>query len=89
VIFAGFFYKSHSGKIYAPGSPSSGLKRSILFRGAFSVTDPRHFGVDPYPDLDPRIHASAYWIWPDPDPDPAIFVSDLQDANKKLLLITF
>ncbi len=25
VIFAGFFYKSHSGKIYAPGSPSSGL----------------------------------------------------------------
>jgi hypothetical protein len=37
VIFAGFFYKSPSGKIYAPGSPSSGLKRSILFRGAFSV----------------------------------------------------
>jgi hypothetical protein len=37
VIFAGFFYKSHSGKIYAPGSSSSGLKRRILFRGAFSV----------------------------------------------------
>ncbi len=37
VIFAGFFYESHSGKIHTPGSPSSGLKRSILFRGAFSV----------------------------------------------------
>jgi hypothetical protein len=23
---------------------------------------------------------------PDPDPDPAIFVIDLQDANKKLIL---
>jgi hypothetical protein len=23
---------------------------------------------------------------PDPDPDPAIFVTDLQDANKKLTL---
>jgi hypothetical protein len=23
-----------------------------------SVADPRHFGVDPDPDLDPRIHAS-------------------------------
>jgi hypothetical protein len=24
---------------------------------------------------------------PDPDPDPAIFVIDLQDANKKLILV--
>jgi hypothetical protein len=44
-----------------------------------------HFGVDPDPDQ--RIYASD-------KPDPAIFVIDLQDANKKLLnksflLITF
>ncbi len=46
-----------------------------------SVADPWHFGVDPDPDA---------------DPDPAIFVIDLQDANKKIfkkkpvfLLITF
>jgi hypothetical protein len=36
------------------------------------------------PDLDPQIHASDI-MDPDPDadPDPAIFVIDLQDANKK------
>jgi hypothetical protein len=32
-------------------------------------------------DPDPGIHASD----PDADPDPAIFVIDLQDANKKLI----
>ncbi len=44
-----------------------------------SVADPCHFGVDPDPD--PRIHASYQWIRI-LDPDPAIFVIDLQDANK-------
>ncbi len=49
-----------------------------------SVPDPWHFGVDP--DLDPRIHASNLWIRIRiPDPDPAVFVIDLQDANKKLI----
>ncbi len=42
-----------------------------------SVADPWHFGVDPDPD--PRLCLM------DPDPDPAIFVSDLQDASKKLI----
>jgi hypothetical protein len=27
-----------------------------------SVADPWHFGVDPDPDLNPRIHASDSWI---------------------------
>ncbi len=35
-----------------------------------SVPDHGHFGVDPDPDS---------------DPDPAIFVIDLQDANKKII----
>jgi hypothetical protein len=39
------------------------------------------FGVDP----DPEIHASDQWIRIRIlDPDPAIFVTDLQDATKKL-----
>jgi hypothetical protein len=42
-----------------------------------SVPDPWHSGVDP----DRRIHAMD----PDSDPYPAIFVIDLQDANKKLI----
>ncbi len=46
-----------------------------------SVADPWHFGVGP----DPRIHV---WLR-DPDPDPAIFVIDLQDANKKLFFTSF
>jgi hypothetical protein len=33
-------------------------------------------------DPDPRIHAFD----PDADPDPSIFIIDLQDANKKLIL---
>jgi hypothetical protein len=33
------------------------------------------------PDPDSRIHA------PDADPDPSIFIVDLQDANKKLILL--
>jgi hypothetical protein len=41
------------------------------------------------PDPDPRIHASDL-IDPDADsdadPDPSIFIIDLQDANKKLIL---
>ncbi len=41
------------------------------------VADPWHFGVDPDPELGPRIHASD-WLM---DPDPAIFIIDLQDAN--------
>jgi hypothetical protein len=44
-----------------------------------SVADSLCFGVDPDPD--PRIHATDYWIRI-LDPDPAIFVIDLQDANK-------
>ncbi len=47
-----------------------------------SVADPWHFGVDPDPD--PRIHASDWWIRI-LDLDPAIFVIELQDANKKLI----
>jgi hypothetical protein len=38
-----------------------------------SVADPGHFGTDPYPCL---------WLI---DPDLAIFVFDVQDANKKLI----
>jgi hypothetical protein len=47
------------------------------------------------PDLDPRIHASDPDSDLGSDPDPAIFVIDLQDANKNkfkkivFLLITF
>jgi hypothetical protein len=52
----------------------------------FSVPDPWHVDVDP----DPRIYAYD-WLDTDPDldpdldsdPDSAIFVIDLQDANKK------
>jgi hypothetical protein len=40
-----------------------------------SVEDPLHFGTDPHPDLRT-----------DPAPVPALFVSDLQDANKKKIL---
>ncbi len=42
--------------------------------------DPWHFGTDP----DPWIRASDQWIR---IPDPAIFVLDLQDANKKLIFV--
>ncbi len=34
-------------------------KKPQLFKT--SVADPRHFGVDPDPYLDPRIHASDQW----------------------------
>ncbi len=37
-----------------------------------SVADPWHVGVDPDADA---------------DPDPAIFIIDLQDANKKLIYL--
>ncbi len=34
-----------------------------------------------------RIRESSLWLMdPDSDPDPAIFVIDLQDASKKLIL---
>jgi hypothetical protein len=46
------------------------------------VADPRHFDVDP--DAEPRIRASDK-MDPDSDPDPVFFVTDLQDANKKLI----
>jgi hypothetical protein len=52
---------------------SSGNAANVVL---ISVADPWHFGVDPYPDLDP-----------DEDADPAIFIIDLQDANKKLIFI--
>ncbi len=40
------------------------------------------FGADR--DLDPWIHSPYIWLMdPDADPDPAIFVSNLQDVNKK------
>ncbi len=56
-------------------------RHNILFLVFYSVADLCHFGVDPDPDLDPRIHASDYWIRiriqeaqkhvdPDSDPDP-------------------
>ncbi len=41
-----------------------------------SVADPGHFGVDLDPD-------PCFWLM-DPDSDPDIFVTDLQDVNKKL-----
>jgi hypothetical protein len=43
----------------APDPESATLKNSCL---CTSVADPWHFGVDPDPDLDPRIHASDQWI---------------------------
>jgi hypothetical protein len=46
---------------------------AYLNKVSSNVADPWHFDTDP----DPRIHAS--------DPDSAIFVIDLQDANKKLI----
>jgi hypothetical protein len=53
-------------------------------RGGGSVVNPWHFGVDPDPD--PWIHASDKWIRIRIlDPDPAIFLTNLQDANKKLI----
>ncbi len=51
---------------------------------ASSVPDLLHFGVDP----DPRIHASDQGIRIR-DPDPAIFVTDLQEANKKQFFMKF
>jgi hypothetical protein len=36
--------------------------------------------MDPDPDSDPD---------PDADPDPSIFITDLQDANKKLIFLKF
>jgi hypothetical protein len=48
---------------------SSGNAANVVL---ISVADPCHFGVDPYPDLDPDAAA-----------DSAIFIIDLQDANKK------
>jgi hypothetical protein len=43
------------------------------------------FWVDPDPD--PRIHASDQWIRIRIlDPDPGIFVINLQDVSKKLIL---
>ncbi len=47
------------------------------------VADPWHFGVDPDPDLDPFVDPCLLLM--DPDPDPAIFVIDLQSANKKVI----
>ncbi len=57
----------------------SGLCTKAVWQNA----DPWHFGVDP----DPRIHAFLLMYQdPDPDPDPAIFVIDLQNANKNLFV---
>ncbi len=68
--FRGFFSIKVTVERYTvhPWQPEFGPEeKHFVSRGflciSFSVTDPRHFGVDPYPDLDPRIHASAYWIW--------------------------
>jgi hypothetical protein len=45
-----------------------------------SVLDPWYFGTDPDPEPDP-------YLWQtDPAPSPAFLVSDLQDANKKILV---
>jgi hypothetical protein len=40
---------------------------------------------DPYPRILPLTNGSG--PNPDSDPDPALFVTDLQDANKKLIFI--
>ncbi len=42
-------------------------------------------------DILVRIRIYGPWLWlmapdPDQDPDPAIFVIDLQDANKKIIM---
>ncbi len=95
VIFAGFFYKNHSGKIYTPGSPSSGLKRSCF--AGLSLYIIQCYGsktfwcgsVSGSGSADPCLCLLDLDSDPDAGPDPAIFVSGLQDANKKLLLITF
>ncbi len=50
----------------------------------FWLMDPWHLGVDPYSDSDPDADLD-----PDADPDPSIFIIDLQDANKKLILKSF
>jgi hypothetical protein len=42
--------------------------------------------MDPDPELDQQIHAPDQWD-PDLDPYPAIFVIDLEDANKKLIFL--
>jgi hypothetical protein len=34
--------------------------RFKMYKLQNSVPDPWHFGVDPNPDLNPRIHASAF-----------------------------
>ena len=53
-----------------------------------SVADPWHFGVDP----ESRSGSADPCLWlmdPDADLDPSIFIIDLQDANKKLILKKF
>jgi hypothetical protein len=35
-------------------------RMKLMFKAV--LRDPRHFGVDPDPDLDPLIHASDQWI---------------------------
>ncbi len=45
-----------------------------------SVADPRHVSVELDPDADPCL-----WLM-DPDQDPSIFIINLQDPNKKLIL---
>ena len=48
-----------SGLFFRP--PPSLLLLKVI-NVCISVADPRNFGVDPDPDLDPRIHASYQWI---------------------------
>ncbi len=60
--------------------PAQGEKNS-------SVADPWHFGRDP--DLRIGSCDADTDTDPDADPDPAIFVTDLQDVNKKLIKKSF
>ncbi len=53
-----------------------------------SVADPWNFGTDP----GSASGSAEPYLWlmdPNPDEDPAIFVSNRQDANKKLIFIFF
>jgi hypothetical protein len=63
--------------------PSGAIGSSTPSKPVSSVADPWHFGVDPDPDLDPRIHASDQWIRIRMRIRILLFfLIDLQDASK-------
>ncbi len=71
----------------SPFSPHSPATPPSSTRLTSRVADPWNFCTDP--DLRIRIRGSIPLTKLDPDPDPAIFVSDLQDVNKKKFLSCF